>query len=123
MPSDRARQWFADIVRAVDLIQSWTRDAGGADAVMANEMSRSAVERQLLIISEAAIRLSHAEDDIASKLAPEIDWPGVRGMGNVLRHRYDDMDFEIVVDVLANGLTPLRLGCEAALRKLSGEQT
>lgn len=118
MPSERAANWFGDIVRACEQIDRWVLEVGGVDRIMANEMARSAVERQLLIVSEAAIRLRNVDDDVTQKLAPEIDWAGVRGMGNIIRHRYDDMDFEIVADVLDGRLTPLRTACERALGEL-----
>jgi uncharacterized protein with HEPN domain len=41
----------------------------------------AAVERKLLVISEAAIRLK--ED--ASRLCPGLPWPEIRGIGNWLR--------------------------------------
>jgi uncharacterized protein with HEPN domain len=118
MPSERAAQWFRDIITACALIEMWTKEAGGPQMVMTDEKLRSAVERQLLVMSEAAIRLQNIDGDITSKLAPEIDWAGVRGMGNVIRHRYDDMDFEIVADVLATKLGALRFACERALQAI-----
>lgn len=119
MPSERVRKWFGDIVRAIELIERWQAEANGIDCMLADEKSRSAVERQLLIMSEAAIRLHHMDHDLAAKLAPEVDWAGVRGMGNVLRHRYDDMDLDIIIDVLSGKLTALRMACEKALQALS----
>lgn len=50
--------------------------------------TRSAVERELQIITEAAIRLG-AE---AETLCPGPDWKGFRAMGNVLRHEYHRVD-------------------------------
>lgn len=79
---------------------------------MSDDKARSAVERQLPIISEAAIRLWNAGPDVQALLPPEIDWAGVRSMGNVLRHRYDDADFDIIADVLASKLGALKSACE-----------
>jgi uncharacterized protein with HEPN domain len=118
MPSKRAQKWFRDIVDAASRIETWVADIGDVSTVMADDMARSAIERQLLVISEAAIRLQRIDGDITQKLAPEIDWPGVRGMGNVIRHRYDDLDFELVADVITDKLKPLRSACEKALATL-----
>jgi len=62
------------------------------DAYAADAKTRSAVERQLQIITEAACRLE--PEDKALCLEP--DWPKYRGMGNILRHGYHRMDDEIV---------------------------
>lgn len=122
MPSERARRCFADIIGAIDLIQTWVRQAGGAEnAVYHNVLFRSGIERQLLIISEAAIRLDKLDAALASHLAPEIDWPGIRGIGNFIRHKYDDLDTAIVVDVLANRLDELRSAAAKAIVALSDE--
>lgn len=118
MPSSRAAKWFADIVAAIDLIEVWRSEAADIGALLGDAKSQSAIERQLLLISEAAIRLHRIDGDITSRLAPEIDWPGVHGMGNVIRHRYDDLDIEILKDVLEGKLTSLKLACERALKAL-----
>jgi uncharacterized protein with HEPN domain len=58
MPSERIAKCFADIVAAVDLIQAWVDQAGGVEsAIYGDALVRSAIERQLLVISEAAVRL------------------------------------------------------------------
>lgn len=61
MPSDRAVKWFGDIVAAAGLVGRWSAEAGGPDAATADALVRSAIERQLLIISEAAKRLDHLD--------------------------------------------------------------
>jgi uncharacterized protein with HEPN domain len=119
MLSERAAGWFADIVKAATLIETWLSEAGSVATLMADEKARSAVERQLLIISEAEIRLWNAGPDTQALLPQEIDWAGVRGMGNVIRHRYDDMDFDVVADVLASKLGVLKTACERVLRQPS----
>ncbi len=102
MPSERARKCFTDIVDAIDLISTWVDQAGGVDnAIHHNTLVRSGIERQLLVVSEAAIRLDKLDPSLAASLAPEIDWPGVRGIGNFIRHKYDDLDTQIVIDVLS----------------------
>jgi uncharacterized protein with HEPN domain len=70
------------MIAAVSLIETWTQRAGGVEiAIFSDALVRSAIERQLLIISEAAIRLHRLEPELTSAVAPEIDWPGVRGIG------------------------------------------
>ena len=115
MSSERAAKCFRDIIDAIALITAWVAEAGGAEqAILHDAKGRSAIERQLLSISEAAMRLDRLNPELASKLAPEIDWPGIRGIGNFIRHKYDDLDTSIIVDVVRNRLDDLRKACAQA---------
>ena len=69
----------------------------------------------MLTISEAAIRLHHLDPTLLTTLAPDFDWSGARGIGNVLRHRYDAIDTSVIAEVLTARLPQLRVVCEAAL--------
>ncbi len=71
----------------------------------------AAVERKLLLISEAAIRLG--ED--ADRLCPGLPWHNIRGIGNWLRHQYDRVDVETVWNTVIDDLAPLRTGVLRAL--------
>lgn len=120
MPSDRLAQCFNDIVAAADLIRKWSGQAGGVDgAIYQDLLIRSAIERQLLVISEAAIRMHKIEPTAGPTLAPDIDWPGIRGIGNFIRHKYDDLDASVLADVLLNRLENLRVAAECAVKRLS----
>jgi uncharacterized protein with HEPN domain len=64
----------------------------------------AAVERKLLLISEAAVR--PGED--AERLCPGLPWRNIRGIGNWLRHRYDRVDVETVWNTVIDDLPLLR---------------
>jgi uncharacterized protein with HEPN domain len=81
------------------------------EAYRSDRKTSSAVERELQIITEAAIRLGSD----AEELCPGPDWKGFRGMGNILRHEYHRVDGEIVWDTVKAELPPLR---EAILKAL-----
>lgn len=116
MPSERTAKCFRDALDAVGLIEAWVQEAGGADrAIFHDVKTRSAIERQLMVISEAAIRLHKLDPTAAARLAPNIDWPGIRGIGNFIRHKYDDLDTSILIDVIRSRLGELRQACAAAL--------
>jgi uncharacterized protein with HEPN domain len=118
MPSERIRQCFADIVASIELIKSWIAQAGNVDQALHHDvLIRNAIERQILTISEAAIRLHKLDPSAAPTLAPEIDWSGMRGMGNFIRHKYDDLDAGIIADVLQNRLDELQAAAKAALSR------
>jgi uncharacterized protein with HEPN domain len=72
---------------------------------------RSAVERQLQIITEAAFRLG----DDADRLCPSVDWRGIRGLGNVLRHAYDVIDDALIWETVQSKLPHLREAARTAL--------
>ncbi len=81
--------------------------------------TRSAVERQLQNMTEAAFRLEEA----AGRFSPEIDWQGIRGLGNFLRHEYDKVSDEIVWDVMQHRLPELEGGALwAALARLNSQE-
>ena len=112
MHSEAAVQAFTDMLGATTLIRRWVVEAGGTRAALTAEtVWRSAIERQLLVISEAAIRLHRKDPALLSTLAPEIDWAGVRGMGNVLRHRYDGIDPTVIATVLDEQLEQIESAC------------
>jgi uncharacterized protein with HEPN domain len=80
-------------------------------AYQLDDKTRSAVERQLQILTEAAKVLGTT----AEYLCPGPDWKGLRGMGDLLRHAYHRIDDEIIWDTVTLELTPLRLAVEKTL--------
>lgn len=115
MPSERISKPLEHILNAIDLIREWVSNSGGVDQAVGSELVRSAVERQLLVISEAAIRIHREDKDFGPRHAPEVDWRGVRGFGNVIRHRYDEIDRRAVHEVLRYDLDPIEAACRRLL--------
>ncbi len=93
MPFREVRAHLLDIEESIQNIDDFV---AGIDfkAYQADLKTKSAVERQLQIISEAATRLKADGETIC----PEIDWKGLTGMGNVLRHGYHKVEDKIVWD-------------------------
>jgi uncharacterized protein with HEPN domain len=81
------------------------------DAYRSDERTQAAVERKMLIISEAAIRLK----DVAERLCPDVPWRDIRGIGNWLRHQYDSVEVETIWNSIQDDLPPLKLAVEKAL--------
>jgi uncharacterized protein with HEPN domain len=73
--------------------------------------TKSAVERQMQIITEAATRLG----DDGPNVCPGIDWVGFRGMGNILRHAYHRIDDNIIWDTVKLELPLMRDAVVTAL--------
>ncbi|HEY1952796.1 MAG TPA: DUF86 domain-containing protein [Gemmatimonadaceae bacterium] len=91
------------MLEAIDHIESFL-DGVTFESYQADVKTKSAVERQLQVMTEAAIRLG----DHANTIAPGPDWEGFRGMGNLLRHAYHRIDDQIVWNTVKDDLPPMR---------------
>lgn len=92
-----------DILEAVRHIEAFVVGMD-LDAYKADPKTKSAVERQMQIIAEAAVRLGEE----AEILAPGPDWKGLRGMGNILRHAYHRTDDELIWNAIQDELPLLK---------------
>ena len=110
MPSSKPEQRFRDIVKNIDRIRTFT-DGMTYEQFVADEKTRLAVERCLLIISEAAVKLG----ELAEEACPTVPCPQIRRSGNVLRHDYDEIDHAIVWGVVTERLDELRRACVAEI--------
>ncbi|MGD1903143.1 MAG: DUF86 domain-containing protein [Geitlerinemataceae cyanobacterium] len=88
---NRDRQFLLDILQSADLIQTYT-DGYTRAQFIADIQAQDSVIRRLLIVAEAARRLSPEMRDRLS----EISWSEINGMRNRLVHEYDDIDLDIV---------------------------
>jgi len=89
------------------------------DTFKADWEEQWAIERGVEIISEASRRLP-----VAMKARhPEVPWPKVAGIGNVLRHEYEDVAHDILWHVVHDNLPPLKTVCldELAAARQAGK--
>ena len=91
MPFREPSLSLRDIAEAISAIKRFTLDMDAAK-FRADEKAIAAVERELQVISEAAIRLG----DQAEVLCPGLPWRDIRGIGNWLRHQYDQVDVDSI---------------------------
>jgi uncharacterized protein with HEPN domain len=73
--------------------------------------------RNLQIIGEAARALP---DDVRA-LGPDIEWPKIIGMRNVLVHGHFDIDTDLVWDAASRDAVALKPRIEELLRRLEGQ--
>lgn len=112
MPSDRdPLAHIEDVLEAVRAIRSFLDGVDDLEGYLRELKTRYAVERALLIISEAAVRLG--ED--GPRLCPGLPWRDIRGLGNHIRHGYDSLRHPVVWDVLRNHLPALEDACAGLL--------
>lgn len=112
MPSRNPGQRLQDIVDNAVLIERFLEGVD-ADRFAGNLLLVYAVERAVLIIAEAAGKLP---EDIKSA-HPEIDWRALNGIGNKIRHDYDEIERRFLWETLNRELGPLK---DAAQVELDG---
>ena len=104
-----ARKYLLDMQIAADRIARFC--AGKSfDNYLADEMVRSAVERQFEIIGEALARLAKDDPEVAAVIP---DYAKIIGFRNILIHGYATVDDRIVWGVIENHLAPLRTAVQA----------
>ena len=81
-------------------------------------MLQSAVERQLEILGEAGGRISEE----FRQAHPAIDWRTIVGLRNILIHRYDQIQQDILWNIVATELVNLLAQLEPLLPPTPGEQ-
>ena len=97
-PAERLR----DILEAISAIE---RHLGGdKTAFEHDELRQTWFLRHLQIIGEAARTLPME----VQTLAPEVPWPKIIGMRNVLVHGYFDIDTDIVWQAVTNDVPALK---------------
>ena len=95
--SGRSRiQRARDIVDAIEALTAFA-DGLDRDSFCGDRKTQSAVERELLTVSEACSKLLEFDEDepddrrLESRF-PSIPWRAIRGIGNIIRHEYGRVD-------------------------------
>jgi len=83
------------MLQSAELIEIYTAQCT-KDEFLNNIQLQDSVIRRLLIIAEAARRIS---EDTRQTL-PDVPWREINGMRNRLVHEYNDVDLGIVWDVI-----------------------
>lgn len=102
------------ILEAIDGIETATRGKTYNDFT-GDWLLRHGVQRGIEIVSEAARRIP-AETQASQ---PQIPWPEIMAIGNVLRHEYHRMSDRLIWNVVQVNLPPLKaavLAIEAELK-------
>ena len=106
--------WLADIIENALAAESYV--AGLTfDAWRAEQMRIDAVERCLMRLTEAAIRIGEAR---MAEIVPDTPIHQVRGLGNLLRHAYDGVDPVVVWATVVDDLPMFRAACEQEMSRM-----
>lgn len=113
VPSDRlpVAERLRHIVENCDAAISYVEGLS-FDAFTRDQMRIDAVERCLERIAEAASRVGSGE---MARVAPDIPFHEVKGLGNALRHEYHKLDLATIWSTVCDDLPPLRIACERTL--------
>ncbi len=85
-PEERDLSLIWDMLEAAKDVVSFTQDVKFIDFEMDKKL-RYAVERQILVIGEAAKHIS----EVTKSAYPDIPWSNIIGMRNVLAHEYGEI--------------------------------
>jgi uncharacterized protein with HEPN domain len=98
----RDLQFLLDMLQSAELIITYTAQCSKAEFV-GNVQLQDAVIRRLLVIAEAARRVS----ETTRQTLTNVSWQEVNGMRNRLVHEYDDVNLNIVWDVVQEEIPSL----------------
>jgi uncharacterized protein with HEPN domain len=112
MPRDY-KLYLSDMLEALERIQEYTRNITYRDFARSN-ITIDAVVRNLEVIGEAARKLP---PDIKSR-SPEIEWPKIVALRNILTHEYFGVNTKIVWDIVQNKLGPIGEACGKLMESL-----
>lgn len=109
----RDQESLIDIANAIKRI---LRYADGIDQLQLeiNDEKLSAILYQITIIGEATKRISQ---DFRNQYSA-IPWREIAGMRNVIVHKYDQIDLDIIWDVIENKLPELAYLFDSLLEKM-----
>jgi len=118
MPARSSVPRLTDIVEAIERVRSIIASLT-LEAFEADWQKQWLVERGVEIISEASRRLN---DDLKARY-PEIPWPKVAGIGNVLRHNYESIAAPVMWTLVRDDLPALERVCRDELAAETGLQS
>jgi uncharacterized protein with HEPN domain len=110
LPFREPNRSLREISEAIAMIERFTLGMD-FEAYREDFKTMAAVERKLLLISEAAVRLGEQ----GPALCPGLPWENIRGIRNWLRHQYDHVDVETVWRTVTDDLPALKAGVQRAL--------
>ncbi|MGH9833216.1 MAG: HepT-like ribonuclease domain-containing protein [Blastocatellia bacterium] len=111
MRDDRER--LLDIQEAIERIEKYA--ARGREVFENDELIQTWISHHLQIIDEAARSLSSG----LIQQHPEVPWPQIAGMRNILVHHYFGIDVVVVWTVVERDLPVLKRQVAAMLEELS----
>jgi len=117
LPTKRPLIRLRDIVENGQNVLEYTQGMD-FDAYLNSKITRDACERSLARVSEASAKLGPT----AEELFPSHNWPAIRGLGNMLRHEYENILDETIWTIRTDRLPPLLTELETFLARYPEDQ-
>jgi uncharacterized protein with HEPN domain len=114
MPSERTRAALSDIIRNIDLAESFCHGLT-PNQFMADVKVFYATTRALEIISEASRRLPGALKDRHA----DVPWRAIADAGNIYRHGYDILVGDVLWQTVQTGFATRRRAAQSELNRKS----
>lgn len=108
--TDKGRKYLSDILRAIELIESFVESIDSFEEFDLDYKTQSAVERQLGIIGEAVNKFNKTHPEITLE-----DSEKIVGFRNRIIHAYDSVDNSIVWVIIKRYLEPLKKSVDKIL--------
>ncbi len=105
------RFYLLHVRDAVDRVLAYT--TGGREAFFSDPRTQDAVVRNLEVIGEAVKRVS----DTTRSANPDVPWKRIAGLRDKLIHEYFGVNLNLVWEVVAQQLVPLRVTIERLLAR------
>lgn len=99
----REELFLQDIIKSIDDVGRFLKGVEESN-FLADEILQNAVLMKLVVIGEAAARVS----DEIRKRYPETDWKSIIGFRNIVVHAYFSVKWNIVWETATNDLQILR---------------
>jgi uncharacterized protein with HEPN domain len=109
--TDREALRLRDIVENVDRIKTHLSGLD-RDELARDAKTIDAIERCLQRITEAVVKIGAVR---IAAISPQTSVAAVRGLGNMLRHAYDEIDLDVILSTVREDLPGLREDCIRAL--------
>lgn len=112
--SEKEINWVDDIRKETEQAIAFLGDLDAED-FESDDLLIAAVERKVMNITEACLRIERGrkEEGRFKELFPAQDIDVIRGMGNHLRHGYDDIHAPVIYDTVKYDLPDIhKRACE-----------
>ena len=117
MRDDRVHlEYIAGSIAAIDRYLASPSGSYGRQLFLDDERTQDAVLRRMETLADAAGQLS----DALKRRHPEVPWPRVTGLRNVLAHAYAHLNLELIWEAIAGGLPALDRLVRDELEPLGG---
>ena len=118
---DNSRDLFRlkHIVECAIKIEKIAQELETADAFLLKWIEQDAMLRNFEIIGEAANHLSYAVKEKYSN----VEWYKVRGMRNLMAHKYFEIELKIVWKTAIEDIPPLKSQIEKIIKSIEEEES